>query len=225
MSRCEARWPLCTWQSMKPGDTSLPRASISRSTRPSNGGPTWSTRSSSITTTPSRHSACVPRSKPTTHPPVIRVRTSGEPRGGNHGRLRYHGPAAPPSASPSRWRAGGYNVGLLIPLRRGAMPESKREIIVNVARLHQHMDRHRLAAVVARSGMNFTYLSGLAYPGIREPRQIGEVHPGARDDGGEPVTVHVLMQAGDVHDDLALRLRHGSPPQRNQQADIIAAGS
>src|SRR3989449_7350605 len=27
------------------------------------------------------------------------------------------------------------------------------------------MDRHRLAAVVARSGQNFTYLSGLAYPG------------------------------------------------------------
>src|SRR5205085_2991220 len=47
----------------------------------------------------------------------------------------------------------------------GAMPESKREIIANVARLHQHMDRHRLAAVVARSGQNFTYLSGIAYPG------------------------------------------------------------
>lgn len=45
------------------------------------------------------------------------------------------------------------------------MPESKREIIANVARLHQSMDRRRLAAVVARSGMNFTYLSGLAYPG------------------------------------------------------------
>jgi len=43
--------------------------------------------------------------------------------------------------------------------------ESKREVIANVARLHQHMDLHRLAAVVARSGQNFTYLSGLAYPG------------------------------------------------------------
>src|SRR5207253_10106940 len=32
-------------------------------------------------------------------------------------------------------------------------------------RLREHMDRHRLAAVVARSGQNFTYLSGLAYPG------------------------------------------------------------
>ncbi len=45
------------------------------------------------------------------------------------------------------------------------MSESKREIIANVPRLHQHMDRHRLAAVVVRSGQNFTYLSGLAYPG------------------------------------------------------------
>ncbi len=45
------------------------------------------------------------------------------------------------------------------------MPESKREIIANVPRLHQYMDRHRLAAVVVRSGQNFTYLSGLAYPG------------------------------------------------------------
>jgi len=36
---------------------------------------------------------------------------------------------------------------------------------INVARLHEFMDRERLAAVVARSGQNFTYLSGLAYPG------------------------------------------------------------
>jgi Xaa-Pro aminopeptidase len=41
----------------------------------------------------------------------------------------------------------------------------KPEIIANVARLREYMDRHRLAAVVARSGQNFTYLSGLAYPG------------------------------------------------------------
>jgi Xaa-Pro aminopeptidase len=36
---------------------------------------------------------------------------------------------------------------------------------VNVERLHQFMDGEGLAAVVARSGQNFTYLSGLAYPG------------------------------------------------------------
>ena len=40
-----------------------------------------------------------------------------------------------------------------------------RQIIANVDRLHAVMDRERLAAVVARSGHNFTYLSGLAYPG------------------------------------------------------------
>lgn len=45
------------------------------------------------------------------------------------------------------------------------MSETKHQIIANVARLRERMDRHRLAAVVARSGQNFTYLSGLAYPG------------------------------------------------------------
>jgi Xaa-Pro aminopeptidase len=41
----------------------------------------------------------------------------------------------------------------------------KRESLVNVARLRERMDRDRLSAVVVRSGQNFTYLSGLAYPG------------------------------------------------------------
>ena len=36
------------------------------------------------------------------------------------------------------------------------MSKSKRDIVANVARLREHMDRHRLAAVVARSGQNFT---------------------------------------------------------------------
>jgi Xaa-Pro aminopeptidase len=45
------------------------------------------------------------------------------------------------------------------------MSEAQRQVVANVTRLHEHMDRHRLAAVVARSGQNFTYLSGLAYPG------------------------------------------------------------
>jgi Xaa-Pro aminopeptidase len=42
---------------------------------------------------------------------------------------------------------------------------AKPHNIVNVDRLRAHMDRHNLAAIVARSGQNFTYLSGLAYPG------------------------------------------------------------
>ena len=40
-----------------------------------------------------------------------------------------------------------------------------REPLVNVDRLNQKMDEHGLAAVVARSGVNFTYLSGVVYPG------------------------------------------------------------
>jgi Xaa-Pro aminopeptidase len=40
-----------------------------------------------------------------------------------------------------------------------------RSIIANVPRLNEYMDRHRLSAVVVRSGNNVTYLSGIAYPG------------------------------------------------------------
>jgi Xaa-Pro aminopeptidase len=40
-----------------------------------------------------------------------------------------------------------------------------REPLVNIDRLNQKMDEHGLAAVVARSGVNFTYLSGVVYPG------------------------------------------------------------
>jgi len=36
---------------------------------------------------------------------------------------------------------------------------------INISRLNEYMDRERLGAIVARSGLNFTYLSGLAYPG------------------------------------------------------------
>src|SRR3954462_7932174 len=42
---------------------------------------------------------------------------------------------------------------------------TERPMLVKVERLNRYMDEHRLAAVVARSGNNFTYLSGLAYPG------------------------------------------------------------
>jgi Xaa-Pro aminopeptidase len=73
------------------------------------------------------------------------------------------------------------------------MPGQNRPIIANVARLHTYMDRHRLAAVVARSGQNVTYLSGLAYPGTLarhldlpdSPRGVLLLWP--RD--GEPVIV------------------------------------
>jgi hypothetical protein len=48
--------------------------------------------------------------------------------------------------------------------------------IANVDRLHAYMDRNNLAAVVARSGQNFTYLSPVVcghkegWPGARAHR-------------------------------------------------------
>ena len=38
-------------------------------------------------------------------------------------------------------------------------------ILVNVERLHHYMDEAGCAAIVSRSGTNFTYLTGVAYPG------------------------------------------------------------
>lgn len=66
-------------------------------------------------------------------------------------------------------------------------------MIANVARLESLMDREGLDAVVARSGINFTYLSGIAYPGTLarhlelpdSPRGVFLVWPR----GGEPVIV------------------------------------
>ena len=45
------------------------------------------------------------------------------------------------------------------------MTQGKQSIIANVERLNRLMDRDGLSAVVARSGKNFTYLTGFAYPG------------------------------------------------------------
>jgi Xaa-Pro aminopeptidase len=45
------------------------------------------------------------------------------------------------------------------------MTNTSWPVIANVPRLNEFMDRHRLAAVVVRSGQNFTYLAGFAYPG------------------------------------------------------------
>jgi Xaa-Pro aminopeptidase len=45
------------------------------------------------------------------------------------------------------------------------MTMGTRPVMANVPRLEQSMDRLGLAAVVLRSGNNFTYLAGIAYPG------------------------------------------------------------
>src|SRR2546428_1575447 len=68
----------------------------------------------------------------------------------------------PPLPSGLRERRRSYHIAAVYNV---AVPPPKRETIANVARLRAFMDRERLAAVVARSGQNFTYLSGLAYPG------------------------------------------------------------
>lgn len=45
------------------------------------------------------------------------------------------------------------------------MPSQEREVSANIERLNNLMDQYGLAALVVRSGMNFTYLSGVVYPG------------------------------------------------------------
>lgn len=73
------------------------------------------------------------------------------------------------------------------------MTAGKREIIANVGRLNQIMDREGLSAVVVRSGTNFTYLAGFSYPGTLgrhldfpdSPREVLLVWPRQ----GEPVMV------------------------------------
>ncbi|MDP6227657.1 MAG: aminopeptidase P family N-terminal domain-containing protein, partial [Dehalococcoidia bacterium] len=45
------------------------------------------------------------------------------------------------------------------------MSATHREIIANVDRLNELLDRHGYSAVVVRSGKNFTYLAGFSYPG------------------------------------------------------------
>ena len=67
------------------------------------------------------------------------------------------------------------------------------KIIANVERLHALMDEEGVSAIVARSGKNFTYLAGFAYPGTLarhlefpdSPREVLLVWPRQ----GEPVMV------------------------------------
>ena len=73
------------------------------------------------------------------------------------------------------------------------MANAHGKIIANVDRLHLLMDNEGLSAVVARSGKNFTYLAGFAYPGTLarhlefpdSPREVLLVWPR----NGEPVMV------------------------------------
>ncbi len=73
------------------------------------------------------------------------------------------------------------------------MSNAYGKIIANVERLHRLMDEAGISAIVARSGKNFTYLAGFAYPGTLarhlefpdSPREVLLVWPRT----GEPVMV------------------------------------
>ena len=45
------------------------------------------------------------------------------------------------------------------------MSASGRQCFVNVDRLNDYLDRNGCAAVIARSGVNYTYFAGMALPG------------------------------------------------------------
>ena len=78
-----------------------------------------------------------------------------------------------------------------------------KKSIANIQRLNQLMDENGCAALVARSGKNFTYLAGFAYPGTLarhldfpdSPRGVLIVWPR----NGDPVL---------VADDIAAPLAH-----------------
>jgi Xaa-Pro aminopeptidase len=50
-------------------------------------------------------------------------------------------------------------------VRTTAMSQPGRSVIANIDRLNAYMDKNGLAAVAVRTGVNFTYLSGMAMPG------------------------------------------------------------
>ena len=80
------------------------------------------------------------------------------------------------------------------------MPKGPREIIANIPRLHALMDRDGLAAVVARSGQNFTCLSGMVFPGtLARPLDFPDSERGVMavwPRNGEPVLVLNSTAAG-----------------------------
>ena len=73
------------------------------------------------------------------------------------------------------------------------MADSQREIIANLPRLNEYLDEYSCSALVLRSGKNFTYLAGFAYPGTLgrhldfpdSPREVLLIWPRQ----GDPVMV------------------------------------
>ena len=104
---------------------------------------------------------------------------------------------------------------------------AKRESIANLARLNALMDDARLDALVLRSGTNFTYLTGVVYPGTLQrhmdltdsTRPVMLVWP--RD--GKPVILANKTAAGLVErdgwiDDLTLYEAYVDSPQEKLAA-------
>src|SRR3990172_6611012 len=99
----------------------------------------------------------------------------------------------------------------------------KRKCIANVARLNALMDEAGLDALVLRSGQNFTYLSGVVYPGTLQrhmdlpdsPRPVMLVWPR----NGKPLIVTNNTAAGLVQrdgwiDDMVLYEAYVESPQQ-----------
>ncbi|OGA45196.1 MAG: hypothetical protein A3G24_15540 [Betaproteobacteria bacterium RIFCSPLOWO2_12_FULL_62_13] len=96
------------------------------------------------------------------------------------------------------------------------MNEGTRPVIANVERLHRMMDHEKLSAVVARGGVNFTYLSGLAYPGTMarhvdlpdSPRPVFAVWPRH---GDPAIVTNTRAEAVTRHESWVKRLRIYDP--------------
>jgi Xaa-Pro aminopeptidase len=105
----------------------------------------------------------------------------------------------------------------------------KREIAANVERLNAYMDRNDLAALVIRSGKNFTYLAGFACPGTLSrhldhtdsPREVLLVWPRS----GEPIVILDESTAGvAAHDGWVRRIEHYRGYRENpyaRMADVL----
>ena len=110
---------------------------------------------------------------------------------------------------------------------------AKRTSIANVARLNQLMDEAGLDGLVLRSGQNFTYLSGVVYPGTLQrhmdltdsTRPVMLVWP--RD--GKPVIVTNKVASGLVQrdgwiDDMVLYEAYVDSPQKKLAEVLESTG-
>jgi len=111
--------------------------------------------------------------------------------------------------------------------------EFKRPIIANIPRLNECLDVQKLSAVVGRSGQNFTYLSGVTYPGTLgrhlditdSPRGVLIFWPRR----GDPVIIANKIAEGlAVRDSWVRRVEvydaYGESPYRRLAAVIRDAG-